>query len=52
MAIRVQIPAPLRSLTGGTDEVQVEAKDVASLVAARLPYMRACATNGDRTESR
>jgi molybdopterin synthase sulfur carrier subunit len=34
MAIRVQIPAPLRSLTGGADEVQVEAQDVASLVDA------------------
>ena len=34
MAIRVQIPAPLRSLTGGADEVQVEATDVAGLVEA------------------
>jgi len=34
MAIRVQIPAPLRSLTGGADEVEVEAKDVASLIEA------------------
>jgi molybdopterin synthase sulfur carrier subunit len=34
MAIRVQIPAPLRSLTGGSAEVSVEASDVASLVAA------------------
>ena len=34
MAIRVQIPAPLRSLTGGKDEVEVEAQDVAGLVDA------------------
>lgn len=34
MAIKVQIPAPLRSLTGGADEVKVEAADVASLVDA------------------
>jgi len=34
MAIRVQIPAPLRSLTGGADEVQVEAQDVAGLIEA------------------
>lgn len=32
MAIRVQIPAPLRSLTGGKDEVEIEARDVAGLV--------------------
>jgi molybdopterin synthase sulfur carrier subunit len=34
MSIRVQIPAPLRSLTGGADEVQVEAADVGALVEA------------------
>ena len=34
MSIRVQIPAPLRSLTGGSDEVQVEAGDVGALVEA------------------
>jgi molybdopterin synthase sulfur carrier subunit len=34
MSIRVQVPAPLRSLTGGADEVQVEAADVAALVEA------------------
>jgi sulfur-carrier protein len=34
MAIKVQIPAPLRSLTGGADEVELEAQDVASLVDA------------------
>jgi molybdopterin synthase sulfur carrier subunit len=34
MSIKVQIPAPLRSLTGGKDEVQVMAGDVASLVDA------------------
>jgi molybdopterin synthase sulfur carrier subunit len=32
MAIRVQIPAPLRPLTGGADEVSVEASDVAGLI--------------------
>jgi molybdopterin synthase sulfur carrier subunit len=34
MSIRVQVPAPLRSLTGGADEVQVEATDVGALVEA------------------
>ena len=34
MAIRVQIPAPLRPLTGGADEVEIEAQDVAGLVDA------------------
>jgi molybdopterin synthase sulfur carrier subunit len=34
MAIKVQIPAPLRSLTGGKELVEVEAVDVASLVEA------------------
>jgi molybdopterin synthase sulfur carrier subunit len=34
MAIRVQVPAPLRSLTGGSAEISVEANDVASLVEA------------------
>jgi sulfur-carrier protein len=32
MSIRVQIPAPLRPLTGGADEVAVEASDVAGLI--------------------
>jgi molybdopterin synthase sulfur carrier subunit len=32
MAIRVQIPSPLRSLTGGAEEVEVEAKDIAGLI--------------------
>ena len=32
MAVKVQIPAPLRPLTGGADTVEVEAKDVASLI--------------------
>lgn len=32
MPIRVQIPAPLRPLTGGASEVEVEAQDVASLI--------------------
>jgi sulfur-carrier protein len=34
MAIRVSIPSPLRSLTGGAAEVEVDATDIASLVAA------------------
>lgn len=34
MAIRVLIPAPLRSLTGGADEVSVEAQDVGALLDA------------------
>ncbi len=34
MAIRVQIPAPLRPLTGGADEVEIEAQDIAGLVDA------------------
>lgn len=34
MGIRVQIPGPLRSLTGGAGEVEVEATDVASLIEA------------------
>ena len=34
MAIRVQIPAPLRPLTGGADLVEIEAQDVAGLVEA------------------
>jgi len=32
MAVKVQIPSPLRSLTGGADEVQVDASDVAGLI--------------------
>jgi len=43
MAITVQIPAPLRSLTGGADSVEVEAQDVAGLVdalEARHPGLR------------
>jgi molybdopterin synthase sulfur carrier subunit len=34
MAIKVQIPAPLRSLTGGMSEVEIEAQDVAGMVEA------------------
>ena len=34
MAIRVQIPGPLRPLTGGAAEVEVEATDVAGLIEA------------------
>ena len=34
MSIRVQIPAPLRPLTGGADEVSLEATDVAGLIEA------------------
>lgn len=32
MSVRVQIPAPLRSLTGGADTVEVEAKDIGSVI--------------------
>jgi molybdopterin synthase sulfur carrier subunit len=32
MAVRVQIPGPLRALTGGAAEVEVEAGDVAALI--------------------
>lgn len=44
MAIQVQIPAPLRPLTGGVDQVEIEATDVATLVdalEARHPGMQA-----------
>jgi sulfur-carrier protein len=34
MAVRVQIPGPLRPLTGGASEVEVEATDVRSLITA------------------
>jgi len=34
MAVRVQIPAPLRTLTGGADELEVEAGDIGALVDA------------------
>jgi molybdopterin synthase sulfur carrier subunit len=34
MSIRVQIPGPLRSLTGGAAEVQAEAGDLAGLIEA------------------
>ena len=34
MGIRVQIPGPLRSLTGGAAEVDVEAADVGGLIEA------------------
>jgi len=32
MAVRVQIPSPLRPLTGGAEQVEVEAQDVAGLI--------------------
>jgi sulfur-carrier protein len=32
MSIRVQIPSPLRPLTGGAQEVQIEAGSVAALI--------------------
>jgi sulfur-carrier protein len=32
MAVKVQIPSPLRSLTGGAEEVEVEAGDVAGVI--------------------
>jgi molybdopterin synthase sulfur carrier subunit len=34
MAVRVQIPGPLRSLTGGAEEIEIEATDVAGLIDA------------------
>jgi molybdopterin synthase sulfur carrier subunit len=34
MPIRVNIPSPLRPLTGGAAEVQVEASNVAALIVA------------------
>ena len=34
MSIRVQIPSPLRGLTGGAGEVEVEAADIAGLIEA------------------
>ena len=34
MAIKVQIPSPLRGLTGGAKEVEAEAVDVEGLIAA------------------
>ena len=34
MAIRVQIPAPLRSLTAGAGEVEVEASSITGLIEA------------------
>jgi sulfur-carrier protein len=34
MPIRVQIPGPMRTLTAGASEVEVEAADVAGLIAA------------------
>jgi molybdopterin synthase sulfur carrier subunit len=43
MAIKVQIPGPLRPLTGGAAQVEVEAADVAGLVdalEARHPGLR------------
>jgi molybdopterin synthase sulfur carrier subunit len=32
MAVKVQIPAPLRSLTGGQSELEVDAADVSGLI--------------------
>ena len=32
MPVKVQIPSPLRPLTGGAEEVAVEAADIASLI--------------------
>jgi molybdopterin synthase sulfur carrier subunit len=34
MLVRVQIPAPLRALAGGTQEVELEATDVGGLIEA------------------
>ncbi len=44
MAIRVQIPAPLRNLTGGQADVSVEAPNVGALIdalEARHPGLQA-----------
>jgi sulfur-carrier protein len=32
MAVKVQIPAPLRPLTGGADLVEVDAKDISGVI--------------------
>lgn len=40
MPVRVQIPAPLRPLTGGAAEVEVEAADVAALIEALESHHR------------
>jgi molybdopterin synthase sulfur carrier subunit len=32
MAVRVQIPAPLRPLTGGADVVEIDAKDITGVI--------------------
>ena len=32
MGVRVQIPGPLRQITGGAAEVEVEAEDIGSLI--------------------
>lgn len=43
MAIRVQIPAPLRPLVGGAEQVEVDATDIAGLIEAlerRHPGLR------------
>jgi len=34
MAVRVQVPGPLRALTGGTAELEIEASDVAGMIEA------------------
>lgn len=43
MAVRVQVPGPLRSLTGGTAELEIEASDVSGMIdalEARHPGIR------------
>ena len=34
MSVRVEVPAPLRALTAGAETVELEAEDVAGLLAA------------------
>lgn len=53
MAINVRIPTPLRTLTGGADEVQVEGKTVGEVIdqlEAKYPGMkdRLCDEKGVR----
>ena len=43
MSVMVRIPGPLRRMTGGADKVQVDAGDLAALIAAleeQYPGMR------------
>jgi molybdopterin converting factor small subunit len=52
--IRIQIPASLRRLTGGVQEVRSQATSVRALVdelEARFPGLRARLCDGDRLKS-